>query len=55
METISSILAGSNPWTEEPGGLYRPRGRRESDMTEVTFNACTHILMCTNFISQLDL
>ena len=55
MATHSSILAFSNPWTEEPGGLYRPRGHRELDTMEVTFNACTHILMCTNFISQLDL
>ena len=31
----SSILAWRIPWTEEPMG-YSPRGRTESDMTEVT-------------------
>ena len=32
--THSSILAWRIPWTEEPGGLYSPWGRKESDMTE---------------------
>ena len=34
MATHSNILAWKIPWTEEPGGLYSPRGRKESDMTE---------------------
>ena len=34
MATHSSILALEIPWTEEPGGLYRPQGRKELDMTE---------------------
>ena len=34
MATHSSILVWRIPWTEEPGGLYSPWGRKESDMTE---------------------
>ena len=34
MATHSSILAWRIPWTEEPGGLYSPRGPKQSDMTE---------------------
>ena len=34
MATHSSILALEIPWTEEPGGLYSPQGRKELDMTE---------------------
>ena len=34
MATHSSILAWEIPWTEEPGGLYSPWDRKESDMTE---------------------
>ncbi|MHA4878822.1 hypothetical protein, partial [Enterococcus faecium] len=33
MTTHSSILAWEIPWTEECGGLYNPRGHKESDMT----------------------
>ena len=36
MATHSIILAWRIPWTEEPGGLYTPWGRKESDSTEVT-------------------
>ena len=32
--THSSILAWRIPWTEEPGGLYSPRGCKESDTAE---------------------
>ena len=32
--THSSILAWKIPRTEEPGGLYSPWGREESDTTE---------------------
>ena len=32
--THSSILAWRIPWTEEPGGLYSPWVRKESDMNE---------------------
>ena len=34
MATHSSILAWRTAWTEEPGGLYSPWGRKESDTTE---------------------
>ena len=34
MATHSSVLAWSIPQTEEPGGLYSPRDRKESDTTE---------------------
>ena len=34
MGTHSSVLVWRVPWTEEPGGLYSPRGRKESDPTE---------------------
>ena len=34
MATHSSILAWRIPWKEELGGLYCPRGRKESDMAE---------------------
>ena len=34
--THSSILAWRIPWTEEPGGVHRPQGHKESNMTEVT-------------------
>ena len=34
MATHSSILANRTPWTEEPGGLYSPWGRKEWDTTE---------------------
>ena len=30
MATHSTILAWRIPWTEEPGGLYSPWGRKES-------------------------
>ena len=33
MTTHSSILAREIPWTEEPGRLYSPQGRKELDMT----------------------
>ena len=33
MATLSSILAGRNPWTEKPGGL-QSMGSQESDTTE---------------------
>ena len=38
MAAQSSILAWVIPWTEEPGD-YSPWGHKESDTTEVTFNA----------------
>ena len=34
MAIHSSILAWRIPWTEEPGRLPVPRGRKESDTTE---------------------
>ena len=34
MATYSSIVAWRILWTEEPGGLYSPKGHKESDMTK---------------------
>ena len=34
MATHSSILAWKILWTEEPGRMYSPWGRKESDTTE---------------------
>ena len=45
MATHSSNLAWKIPRTEEPGRLYSPWGRRESDTTE---HAHTHTLSCGN-------
>ena len=36
MAAHSSILARIIPWTEEPGRLYNPRGRKELDKIEHT-------------------
>ena len=36
-----SFLAWRIPWTMEPGGLYSPWGRKESDTTEATQQAGT--------------
>ena len=33
MAIHSSTIAWKIPWTEEPGRLYSPWGRKESDMT----------------------
>ena len=35
METHSSILAWRIPWAEEPGSLYSPGDRKDSDTAEV--------------------
>ena len=41
MAIHSSVLAWKIPWTEEPGRLYSPWGRKESDMAEATeYDAC---------------
>ena len=42
MATHSSVLTWRIPWTEEPGGLCSSRGRKESDVTEVTEHTHTH-------------
>ena len=34
MANHSSILAWKIPWTEKPGRLHSPWGRKESDTTE---------------------
>ena len=34
MVTHSSVLAWRIPWTEEPGGQYSPRGRKELAVTQ---------------------
>ena len=36
MATHSSVLAWRIPQTEEPSGLYSPRGRKKSDTFEAT-------------------
>ena len=41
MATLSSILAWSIPWTEEPGGL-KSMGSQELDMTEQLTHTHTH-------------
>ena len=43
MATLSSLLAGKIPWTEEPGGVQSPWGCKESDMIE---HAYTHTHTC---------
>ena len=35
--THSSTLAWRIPWTEEPGGLYSPWGRKDLDPTHTLF------------------
>ena len=42
MATHSSILAWGIPWTEEPGGLYSPWGRKKSATTERLTHTRTH-------------
>ena len=52
MAIHSSILSWKVPWTEEPGGLHSPRGRKESDMTEqlsTHTHAHTHIQWASEF------
>ena len=50
MATHSNILAWRIPWTEEPGRLHSPRGRKESDtterllLTEAILSACSFSL-----------
>ena len=46
MAAYSSILAWRMPWTVEPGRL-RSTGRKESDMSEVTWHAHTHMNVYT--------
>ena len=44
MVTLSAIFAWRIPWTEEPGRLYSPWGRKESDRTGRLKHAHTHLL-----------
>ena len=48
MATRSSVLAWRVPWTEEPGWAS-PRGRKESDMTQMT----EHVRRLTTLRTQL--
>ena len=50
MATHSSFLAWKIPWTEEPAGLYSPRGRKESDTTEQLTHA--HVLRMSRFTQR---
>ena len=44
MVTHSSILAWRIPWIKEPGRLYSPWGRKESDTAEqLTLSLLSHI------------
>ena len=43
MANHSNILASEIPWIEEPGGLQRPRGLKELDMTEHACTECIYI------------
>ena len=45
MATHSSILAWRIPWTEEPGGLYSPWARSDSDKTE-QLSSCWRAGLC---------
>ena len=61
--THSSILVWRIPWTEEPGGLYSPQGRKESDMTEwlskrthgqiVVFQVCRKVISGGHNLTEL--
>ena len=50
MATLSNILAWEIPWTNEPGRLHCPWGRKESSMTE-----CTHTDTCEDASGFLGL
>ena len=50
MATLSNILAWEIPWTDEPGRLHCPWGRKESSMTE-----CTHTDTCEDASGFLGL
>ena len=56
MATHFSILAWRIPWTEEPGGLHYPRGRKESDVTErLHFHTYMYIsLRCTERVDDFQ-
>ena len=45
MAAHSSVLTREIPWTEEPGGLYSPQGRKELDMTERLIHTYTLIYL----------
>ena len=49
MAIHSSTIAWKIPWTEEPGRLYSPWGRKESDTTERL-----HFHFHFHFLSRLD-
>ena len=42
----SNILTWRIPWTEEPGELYSPWGRKELDTIEATWHAHIHTVKC---------
>ena len=52
MAAHSSILSWRIPWTEEPGGLYSPQGRKESDTTEGTARTHGSIWLLTGLLSM---
>ena len=49
MVTYSNILAWRIAWTEEPGGLYSPWGRKELDMTEYALTTEPHNFFHTDY------
>ena len=52
MATHSSILAWRIPWREEPGGLYSPWGRKESDMTDNEAHSTCLLIAPSDFINS---
>ena len=53
MVTHSSILAWRIPWTEEPGGLYSPRCRKDLDMTERQTNTGNLLFPYSRYYLQM--
>ena len=54
MATHSSIIAWRIPWTEEPGGLYSPWGRKESDMIMSLHFLCALLFITTVTLQDHD-
>ena len=53
--TYSNILARRVPWTEEPGGLHSPQGRKESDTTTTQQISVLYCLDYRNFVLSFDM
>ena len=62
MASESSILAWKIPWTEEPGGAWRPWGHRELDTTVQLRTSgipasghCDHVTACVYHVSSASI